>query len=548
MKRFLSVLMATIMAVSFIPFSQCKGTGILSDTLGFVSSAIYITTPKVSSVSNGVEGVIVKWNGVFVAKSYNVYRKTAKSDWKKVGNTEDTTFVDNTGVSGTTYTYTVRACRGSSMSGYDATGKSICYVATPIIKKLENVKDGIKISWDAVKAANSYTVYRKTSDSWESIGTTKSTSFTDKKVSGGTIYYYTLRATVGKAKSAYDDGVDICRLTNPVLSSATNSSKGIVVKWGAVKGANGYNVYRKTTGNWSRIGTSLTTSYTDKNISKNVTYTYTVRACYGDVMSSFDSKGKSVKANTTVSTGDDKRAIKWYIDPSGNITTEGDKGVLGFGYSTSDKCFYATGNSWQRNFGYSTLYDQVSELVVISYDTIKVFFTYADKDWMIQLWKGQYGFVLEGGEVGVYNRPHDKTNLTTYYECANDNDRLPIALTLYDNGVKRFSRKAQTSWWMTGFVLGTLGYGVGVTSEYTQRLTETTTITFKDEQMRNAFVEGLKSVNNILNNAEFAEDASNGKLFPGERSYSFKAGDGVSATKTNGTYKVKGNSVTLTWR
>lgn len=244
----------------------------------------------------------------------------------------------------------------------------------------------------------------------------------------------------------------------------------------------------------------------------------------------------------------DRRLIKWYIDENGYITTEGDKGILGFGYSINERCFYATGNAWQRNFGYTQLYDKVSELMVISYDTIRVYFTYDNKDWMIQLWKGQYGFVLEGGEVGVYNRPHS-FNITTYYNCATDNDRLPISLTLYDKGRKRFSRAAQTSWWMTGFVPGQLGLGVGVGSLLTQLLTETTTITLKDEIMRDAFVAGLKNVKTIFNNVDYAAALSNNILInPGERLYSFKEGDGLTANRLAGTYKINGNSVTLTWK
>ena len=66
-----------------------------------------------------------------------------------------------------------------------------------------------------------------------------------------------------------------------------------------------------------------------------------------------------------LATGEWLKYIKWYIDPDGNITTDGDKGVLGFGYSTKEKCFYATGNAWQRNFGYSDLYDKTSQLIAM---------------------------------------------------------------------------------------------------------------------------------------------------------------------------------------
>ncbi|MCQ2479528.1 MAG: DUF4474 domain-containing protein [Clostridia bacterium] len=242
------------------------------------------------------------------------------------------------------------------------------------------------------------------------------------------------------------------------------------------------------------------------------------------------------------------RILKWYVDKDGYITTDGDKGVLGFGYSLTENCFYATGNAWQRNFGYTKVYDKVSELMVISYDTLRIYFNYKGKDWMVQLWKGQYGFVLEGAEVGVYNRP-EGVKVGTYYNCAKDNERLEISLTLYDKGRRLFSRKPQDSWWMTGFVPGQLGVGVAVGSPLTGLLTATTSITLKNEEMTQAFVEGLQNVTYIFNNVDYAVAVSNNWLIkPGEHIYAFEEGSGTTATRLKGTYSVDGNTVTLTWK
>lgn len=244
-------------------------------------------------------------------------------------------------------------------------------------------------------------------------------------------------------------------------------------------------------------------------------------------------------------TGEFLKYVKWYIDENGNITTDGNKGVLGFAYSTQDKCFYADNNAWQRNFGYSNLYDQSSAAIVISYDTIRVFFNYGGKDWMIQMWKGQYGFVLLGGEVGVYNRPEGSAS-GSYFNCVTDDERLPISIRVSNNGKVLFDRPQAVSWWRTGFVPGQLGVGIFVGGSETSKLSETTTITFKDEDMRKAFVKGLKYVTYIFNNADLKE-AYQTKKNPGQRAYSFsedKSGDGTKP----GTYHIEGNSVTLTWK
>ncbi len=247
-----------------------------------------------------------------------------------------------------------------------------------------------------------------------------------------------------------------------------------------------------------------------------------------------------------ISSGKWLNEINWYVDEEGNITTEGDKGVLGFGYSTKDKCFYATGNAWQRDYGYNELYDKTSQFIAISYDTINVYFPYKNKDWMIQFWKGQYGMMLLGAEIGVYNRSMKASENDTginHYNAVADKERLPISLTLYQNDKVLFSRAQKENWWQTGFVPGQLGVtgGVLVGSQYTKQLKVTTAITLDDAEMTAAFVEGLKAVTRIYNNVDAmnANDTS-----AGYRSYSFTEGDGV----TPGTYSVSGNTVKLAWK
>lgn len=263
---------------------------------------------------------------------------------------------------------------------------------------------------------------------------------------------------------------------------------------------------------------------------------------------------KKTTTTTTTNVWEYIQSGKWlnflYIDENGNITTESDEGVAGFGYSTSEKCFYATGNAWQRNFGYNEVYDKTSQLIAISYDTINVYFDYDGgsdprySEWMIQLWKGQYGMVLLGAEVGVYYRTATgHTSNSTHYNAVSNADRPTIGLSLYHDGKHLFTRKQAKSWWQTGFVPGQLGVssGVMVGSMYTNNLKAVTSITFKDEAMTNAFIGGLEKVSRIYNNV----DAMNANdVNKGFRSYSFNPGDG----NTPGTYKVEGNKVTLAWQ
>lgn len=67
------------------------------------------------------------------------------------------------------------------------------------------------------------------------------------------------------------------------------------MSWGKVTGASGYYVYRKTTsGSWTKIKTTTSTSYTDTSAKNGTTYYYTVRAYYDSTLSSYVTT-KSIK-------------------------------------------------------------------------------------------------------------------------------------------------------------------------------------------------------------------------------------------------------------
>lgn len=114
-------------------------------------------------------------------------------------------------------------------------------------------------------------------------------------------------------------------------------------------------------------------------------------------------------------------------------------------------------NPKQRNFGYCDLYDTLAPLAGIFISHKKMPFYYDGKNWMIWLWKGQYGITI-GAEIGiyVYTKGHwiEKTTGKNFYRCATDDERIKMSFTLYKNGKKMFKRGYQTHWWLTGFKPG----------------------------------------------------------------------------------------------
>lgn len=101
-------------------------------------------------------------------------------------------------------------------------------------------------------------------------------------------------------------------------------------------------------------------------------------------------------------------------------------------------------------------------------DQVRIRFTYDHKDWMIQFWKGQYGWLLVGAEIGVYTAPEgtykNETGAVNHYNCADKEDWLKMQLDCYFSGtkenkgkyVKIFTRPYDDYWWATGFVKASL--------------------------------------------------------------------------------------------
>ena len=262
-------------------------------------SIMYLTQVTLTKSENTADGVKISWNKVKGASEYYVYRKGGDGKYTRLGKSSGNTlnYTDKTAESGSTYTYTVRAVSGNSIGTYKSTSTIYC-LAYPVISSVSNVQNGIHISWNKVKGASEYYLYRKGSDGVYSrlASVSESTlSYTDKKAVNGEKYVYTLRAVNKNTISAYHSLKGIVCLSVPVLDKAASKQDGMHISWKSVKGADAYYIYRKTgSGSWQRIGTTnkgTAVSYTDGSAVGGVTYSYTVRACKDSSLSGYDRKG-----------------------------------------------------------------------------------------------------------------------------------------------------------------------------------------------------------------------------------------------------------------
>jgi fibronectin type 3 domain-containing protein len=152
--------------------------------------------------------------------------------------------------------------------------------------------DSISVSWNPVRGAIGYYVYRAESASgpysWL-VSDTTATICTDREgLSPATIYYYKVSAynsagESSKSSYVYDKTLDIEPPVPAIPTGVTaeaQSSSSIYIKWNSVSGASGYKIYRaaSASGDYSHLVRDTTaTICTDSGLSPG-TYYYKVSA------------------------------------------------------------------------------------------------------------------------------------------------------------------------------------------------------------------------------------------------------------------------------
>ena len=141
-------------------------------------------------------------------------------------------------------------------------------------------------------------------------------------------------------------------------------------------------------------------------------------------------------------------------------------------------------DSFQSNLGYCDSYDDMASVLHMDIDNRTFDFNYGEKDYRLELWKGNY--VVEagiaGGEVGFYC----KTGNTSFYTSGDISTYLNIKLVI-KTPMGRFVCDTSYTWWKTGFQIGNtaLPYEIKLYAE----------VQFKDKGMAEAFKQSYESKN-----------------------------------------------------
>jgi Fibronectin type III domain/Beta-galactosidase len=218
-----------------------------------------------------------------------------------------TSFTDSGLSAGTTYWYRVRAFNTYTTSDYSNEKQVTTFASVPAapsgltITSLQSNK--ITLSWtDNSTNEQHFVVQRKrgASGTYTNVKTTAAnvTMYTDRNITGGTLYYYRVYATNSAGNSAFSNEVSgTSPLSRPTRASATAvSSSRINVSWtDNSNGETGYKIERKTTsaGTYTQIaqvGANVET-YSDTNgLDANTRYYYRIRATNGTIDSDYSNQ------------------------------------------------------------------------------------------------------------------------------------------------------------------------------------------------------------------------------------------------------------------
>ena len=362
-----------------------------------IKTTTKIDTPYVKNVSGSGASSVISWNAVGKGGKYRVFYKNGSS-WKKIGDTDKTTYTFTGVTLGKPVTYTVRCVNSSGkfVSDYDKTGFTYTVnLPTPSIKSIttQGLKTA-KLSWDAVNGAKKYRTFYKNGSSWKKIGDTAATSYTVTGMDPKATYVFTIRCVSddGSFESDYNKtGVAHKNYLDdyPKVTSVTKASNSSVkVSYTTKAGVSSYRLYFKggSQSGWKTLANTGNNPYTWAYVEPNENITYTVRALApnGDVISDYDANGYTFKLSSPLLQTPKMNSVE-YIGSKVYVKWTSVKKAVKYGIRTSSNngaSWKQVGTSTTNSFSYSAspdttlLYSVVcldsNGNVVSSYDTAKL--------------------------------------------------------------------------------------------------------------------------------------------------------------------------------
>ena len=245
-----------------------------------VRSTHYVRAPRVSLPSRpstlqataGDGEVTLAWTAVANATSYDIQR-----DGVTIGSSLTNSYIDQTAVNETTYSYTVIAHNTAGTSPVSNTATATASAVAPSAPQGLFAPAGdnsVALAWLASDRATGYNIYRD----GNLIATTSATTYTDTSARNGISYSYAITAIRGTVESSQSGAVAVTPVgatpAAPAGISTTIGDGQVSLTWSAPSGANHYEIFR----DGISVGTSTAASYTSTGLTNGTSYSFTVVA------------------------------------------------------------------------------------------------------------------------------------------------------------------------------------------------------------------------------------------------------------------------------
>ena len=250
--------------------------------------------PVFDLVAEDNGNVVISWNAVDTATSYDVRRRVNGGAWVIVTSEfTGTSYTDMNAPEGQVE-YFVRAYENTLVSDFET--ENILVVrppAAPVVSLAIQSDETVKLSWESVPGADSYRIERRDAGgNWITLDVTAGNAYIDTTAPEGNIEYavYALKGTLESTFLGKSIFVDWAPDAPNVYEFVADANGNVTLEWNAVDTAIYYDVRRRVDGgDWVVVTDHFTgTSFTDTNAPEG-TVEYSVRAFETTLVSDFNS-------------------------------------------------------------------------------------------------------------------------------------------------------------------------------------------------------------------------------------------------------------------
>ncbi|MDE6110672.1 MAG: Ig-like domain-containing protein [Eubacterium sp.] len=265
-----------------------------SNTIDIVND-VKIQTPAVKVAVNANGTFKLSWNAVAGADKYDLYIRNDDGSYKVMKTTNATSFTTAVGAYGKNYSYKIKALNSNNTAATSDFSNIVSAVnnnklSTPSLKLTENADGSFKLSWNAVAGADKYELYIRNADgSYKVMKTTTASSFTTAIAAYNRQYAFKMKAiksnnsSINSAFSSTVTAVNNIILQTPALKITVNSNGSFKLYWGAVAGADKYELYIKNAdGSYKLMKTTTASSFTTAVAAYGRQYAFKMRAVNSD--------------------------------------------------------------------------------------------------------------------------------------------------------------------------------------------------------------------------------------------------------------------------